>query len=1265
MTDVSARISNLSPEKRALFNLRAEKKERLSEPVAIIGVACRFPGAENPEAFWRLLRDGVDAISEVPADRWDINTLYDPNPAAAGKMNTRWGGFIKDVDQFDAQFFGILTREANQMDPQHRIVLEVAAEAIEDAGIAAEQLAGTQTGVFTGIFMDDYRRLVMKSTEQIDAYVASGSTFCAAANRISYLFDLRGPSLAIDTACSSSLVAVHLACQSLLSGESTLALAGGVNLLVTPEPTIEMTKGGFMAPDGRCKTFDARANGYVRSEGAGIVLLKPLSKAMADGDRIYAIIRGSAVNQDGHTNGLTAPNQFAQEAVLREAYRRAGVSPARVRYVEAHGTGTALGDPIEARALANVLSLDRAPESRCAIGSVKTNIGHLETAAGIAGLIKVVLSLNHRMIPPSLHFQSPNPNINFDELPLRVQQTLAAWPEPSEPLIAGVSSFGMGGTNAHVVLEQAPVAAKQRGPEKDGIERPLHILTLSAKSNSALTEMARRYDQHLASHAADPLQDVCFTASSGRSHFSHRLAIVAGSNMQLRERLKAFTAGKQADGLLQGESYGKSQPGVVFMFTGQGSEHAGMGRRLYETQPGVRKTLELCEELLKPHLRAPLLSYIYPEKAVAPRADDDAAPRAALFALEYALAQLWMSWGIQPDAVIGYGIGEYVAACVAGVFSLEDGLKLAAAAHPGELEAVLESVEFSSPSIPLVTNTEGELCVSRRLLEPLSFAGGIESLQAQGYKIFLEIGPQPVLCDIVSRLLSANEGPVVLPSLPSPGKTDEAGEGDWASLLSSLARLYVSGLTVDWRKFDGDYDRQRLALPTYPFQRQRFWIEERTQPAQTSARAKSLNPFRLHPLLDQGGVPTNESASAFQRRFLPGQDPVVDQHQIRGKSALPAAACLEMALASARLHLKQPVLRLQEVVIAGALKIDDGCETIAQVSVEGAAGSAEPVRFSLISLPDGRGHVTGTAIVNDQAPSDASGDLKSIQARCARYVAALEFYPMLERIGISYGPYFRSVEWLQTDGQEVLARLRLPAAAREDAGYILHPSLIEGALQSLAMLLPDPEKTSGVRQTYLPFALQSIQILGELPDIIYGHAARSYEYEQAASNGPDEAVWFDVKVMDERGRVVVALDGVCLKRLPVQVAAAASSQHIGLGGGPSQDRIEDHGLANRVEPSGAVRSPEGPISAAEEGASRDRIAEIVVGELAAALRINPAEITPDANLFELGLDSLIAVEVTMALEEALKVPLGFDMWFRHSTVAKISEYVAQQRSEQV
>src|SRR6202158_5506673 len=404
-----------------------------NEPIAIVGIGCRFPGAKDPLGFWQLLRDGVDAITEVPTERFSLDTFYDPDPQAPGKMSTRWGGFLEQVDQFDPHFFGISPREAARMDPQQRLLLEVAWEALEDAGQVRERLAGSQTGVFIGISNNDYGRIQFSDPSLIDAYAGTGNALSIAANRLSYLNDFRGPSIAIDTACSSSLVAVHLACRSLWTGESTLALAGGVNLILSPAISINFSKAGVMAPDGRCKTFDAQANGYVRSEGAGLVVLKPLAQAIADADPIYAVIRGRAINQDGRSNGLMAPNPLAQEAVLREAYRHARVSPGDVQCVEAHGTGTLLGVPIEVKALGAVLGIDRPTGRPCVLGAVKTNIGHLEAAAGIAGLIKVALALEHREIPPNLHFEEPNPHIPFDHLPLRVQTTLDPWPAEPTP----------------------------------------------------------------------------------------------------------------------------------------------------------------------------------------------------------------------------------------------------------------------------------------------------------------------------------------------------------------------------------------------------------------------------------------------------------------------------------------------------------------------------------------------------------------------------------------------------------------------------------------------------------------------------------------------------------------------------------------------------------------------------------------------------------------------------------------------------------------
>ena len=646
------------------------------EPIAIIGIGCRFPGAKDPQAFWRLLRDGVDAITDVPPDRWDVQTVYDPDPEAPGKTNTRWGGFLEQVDQFDPFFFGISPREAARQDPQQRLLLEVAWEALEDAGQVPERLAGTRTGVFVGISTNEYSRLQLGSPELIDAYAGTGNALCIAANRISYLFDFQGPSMAVDTACSSSLVAVHLACRSLWNGEATMALAGGVSLILSPAITINFTKAGVMAPDGRCKTFDARANGYVRGEGAGMVVLKPLAQALADGDPIYAVIRGSAVGHDGRTNGLMAPSPLAQAAVLREAYRRAAVAPGQVQYVEAHGTGTLLGDPIEAKALGAVLGADRGAGQPCVVGSAKTNIGHLEAAAGVAGLIKVALSLKHRAIPPSLHFHEPNPHIPFEELSLRVAQTLSPWPDETRPLLAGVSSFGFGGTNAHVVLEEAPGAA-HRVDQAPAAEQP-HLLTLSAHTQEALRALASAYQDVLRPDGSQPvvsLHDICYTASARRTHHGERLAVVGRSHEELCQRLGAWLSERADPNVSSGHKAPNVRRKIAFVFPGQGSQWVGMGRDLLEQEPVFRATLEECDRVMRQYVDWSLLEELTADKGRA-HLDEIDIVQPLVFAVEVALAALWRSWGVEPDAVVGHSMGEVAAACVAGALSLDEAARV-------------------------------------------------------------------------------------------------------------------------------------------------------------------------------------------------------------------------------------------------------------------------------------------------------------------------------------------------------------------------------------------------------------------------------------------------------------------------------------------------------------------------------------------------------------------------------------------------------------
>lgn len=636
------------------------------EPIAIVGLSCRFPQAPNPQAFWELLRNGVDAISEVPSDRWDVDAFHSNDPAP-GKVTTRFGGFLDDVDLFDPHFFGISPREAARMDPQQRILLEVSWEALENAFIPPDALAGTRTGVFVGISSYDYSRLQFDNPERIDAYAGTGNAHSIAANRLSYALDLRGPSMAVDTACSSSLVAVHLACQSLRSGESDVALAGGVNLIITPELTITFSQARMLAPDGHCKTFDANADGYVRGEGCGVVVLKRLSDAMRDGDNILALIRGSAVNQDGRSNGLTAPNGLAQQDVIRYALADAGVSPQQIGYVEAHGTGTPLGDPIEISALRAVLD-DGASNNRVLVGSVKTNIGHLESAAGIAGLIKSVLALQNESIPPHLNLKAVNPHLSLEDSRLEIGTYLRPWRRRDQPRFAGVSSFGFGGTNAHIILSDAPQVVVEQGE----IERPRHMLTLSAKTENALNELVELTLDNLNNKGS--LADICFSANTGRSHFEHRLAVHAASTDELTKALDEYLNKTESPFISTGQARSGIQPKIAFLFTGQGSQYSGMGKRLYESQPVFRAALDECAQILASILDRPLLEILFSDKDQAIHQTQYTQP--ALFAFEYALAQMWRSWGIEPHAVLGHSVGEYVAACIADVFPLEDGLRL-------------------------------------------------------------------------------------------------------------------------------------------------------------------------------------------------------------------------------------------------------------------------------------------------------------------------------------------------------------------------------------------------------------------------------------------------------------------------------------------------------------------------------------------------------------------------------------------------------------
>jgi len=1032
------------------------RRETASESIAIIGIGCRFPDAPDPESFWQSLHDGKEAVTEVPPERWDLQALYDPNRATPGKMHTRWGSFLQDVDLFDPTFFSISPREAMHMDPQQRILLEVAWEALEHAGLAPTRVAGSKTGVFVGISSNDYAQLSQHDPALIDAYVGTGNAHSIAANRLSYFLDLHGPSIAVDTACSSSLVAVHMACQSIRAGECDMALAGGVNVILSPELSIAFSQAQMMSATGHCKTFDEDADGYVRGEGCGIVVLKPLSQALRDGDAILALIRGSAINQDGRSNGLTAPNGPSQEVVIRQALHNADVTPNQVSYVETHGSSTPLGDPIEFDALKAILMQERAPEQLCVLGSVKTNIGHLEAAAGIAGLIKVVLSLHKEEIPAHLNLRHLNHHISLAGTSFQISRERRPWPI-SERRIAGVSAFGFGGTNVHIIVEAAPT----RIVPVNEFERPAHMLMLSAQSKTALKDLTGRYATFLADHATTTLADLCFSANSGRAHFAHRVAFSASSGTQLRERLKAFAQGRQAQGVQNGKASRREGAQIAFLFTGQGSQYPGMGRQLYDTQPVFRRALDRCDELLRPYLDRSLLAVIYPDPGTPSLLSETAYTQPALFALEYALTELWHSWGIEPGVVMGHSVGEYVAACVAGAFSLEDGLKLIAArgrlmqelpqsgtmlavfTEPAQLEpmlapfagtvmiatfngpgntvisgerAAVQAVQrqleaegvtthplavshaFHSPlmdpmlaafeqiageihteplRIPLVSNLSGEIMQAGETLdayywrkqtrEAVQFAAGMRSLAGAGYDLFLELGPTPTLLSQGRRCLPEHTG-TWLASL-------QRERDDWDILLQSVGVLYTEGVELDWRGFDGAYVRRHVSLPTYPFQRDRYWIESTQEERVSTPQYVDEQPHSKkdgHPFLDKHMELTYPTGIHVWETELDKQQlPYLSDHRIQGAIALPISAYIEMIQAAALEAFGQGLRVLKEIELKKILFLPEQGAQKVQIAL--STDAQKHISFHISSHPPGAPEQP-----RDQWALHATGEIVSV-----------------------------------------------------------------------------------------------------------------------------------------------------------------------------------------------------------------------------------------------------------------------------------------------
>ncbi|MDJ1642705.1 non-ribosomal peptide synthetase/type I polyketide synthase [Streptomyces pakalii] len=1144
----------------------------LRNKVAIIGMGCRLPGgASDHRTFWRNLVAGKDCITPTPPDRYDVRTLGSRFRDKPGRLVGGRGGYIDGFDEFDPAFFGISPREADHMDPQQRKLLEVAWDALEDGGQRPADLAGSNVAVYVGAFTLDYKILQFADLgfTSLAAHTATGTMMTMVSNRISYCFDFRGPSLSVDTACSSSLVAVHLACQALHNGETDLALAGGTLLHMAPQYTVAETKGGFLSPEGRSRTFDAAADGYVRAEGVGLVALKRLEDAVRDGDRIHAVILASGVNQDGHTNGITVPNPDAQVDLIRRVCAEAGITPGDLQYMEAHGTSTPVGDPIEANALARALAVGRAPGARAYVGSVKTNIGHTESAAGIAGLIKTVLSIEHRTIPPHINLENLNPAIDPATLPYEIPTRPTAWPAHEGPARAGVNSFGFGGTNAHVVLEEAPPPVPPVTQNAAAAGRRWSILPLSARRPDALPEMAAGIRAELAGDngPAVALDDLGHTLAHRRQHLPERLAVVHTSRASLDEALAAHERGEPHPRVVHGRARDAADRGLVWVFTGMGPQWWGMGRQLLEEEPVFRDAVTACDRALREFADWSLVEELTAEESVS-RMSETWLAQPANFAVQVGLAALWRSHGVRPDAVVGHSTGEIAAFHAAGVYSLRDAARIvvhrsrlqqtlagtgtmlavsltedeaerrvrpyrdrvsiAAVNSPTaitlagdeaalsllaeELRAEQQFAKFLTVEVPYhsvgMERIKDELLAELAPLEPrpahvplyltgaegtargeeldaaywwknvrdrVRFRSAVDRIADDGHRLFLEIGPHPVLGHAIRECLDAGGRSAL--TLPSIRRREDETE----RFAASLGTLHTLGVPIDWDLLQPA--GRPVTLPRHPFRRDRHWTEPRPV-------AQVRLGHRDHPLL---GRRTDATEPTWQARPDTEALPYLADHRIQDTVVFPAAGYLEMAVQAVLRLTGGTTAVLADIDLRKALFLPDGEDRTVEVSL-----SLENAAFTIASPTGEDGeravHASGIVRTGQRRRTAPPLDASAIRARSRRHIEGPDCYTALAALGYHYGPAFQAVEEVWIGADEVLARIRPPRAIGGDAaGHHLHPVLLDACFQTLLTpLIPatpkgpeGPAPATGIR---LPLSLDEVALepIGDQP--FWAHA---------------------------------------------------------------------------------------------------------------------------------------------------------------------------------